>query len=213
MTSFSETLKNATWSDHESAEEESYLKELMNGRLSSSEYGEMVAQHYFAYLALDGASRVLAEHPVAGRFVFPELYRERALERDLATVFGPAWRDRITPSKATRTLVARIHQVSDWPGGYIAHHYTRYMGDLSGGQFIRMELQRIYGYQKGGGVDFYLFDEVGSLPRFKNEYRARLDALVLDEREQQRIIREVKLAYQLNTEVLAELLHVVRAAA
>ncbi|MFD1932073.1 heme oxygenase (biliverdin-producing) [Nonomuraea mangrovi] len=210
---FSETLRNATWGDHESAEDESYLKELMAGRLSAQEYGEMVAQHYFAYLALDGVSKRLADHPMAGPFVFPSLYREAALERDLATVYGPAWRERIEPSKATRTLVARIEQVADWPGGYIAHHYTRYMGDLSGGQFIRMELQKIYGYGKGGGVDFYIFDEVGSLPRFKNDYRARLDALPVDEAEQQRIIREVRLAYQLNTEVLAELLHMVRSAA
>ncbi|MEV2269401.1 biliverdin-producing heme oxygenase [Nonomuraea africana] len=210
---FSQTLREATWSDHESAEDESYLKELMSGRLSAEEYGEMVAQHYFAYLALDGAAERLADHPVAGRFVFPSLYRQQALERDLATIYGPSWESRIAPSKATRTLVARIEQVSDWPGGYIAHHYTRYMGDLSGGQFIRMELQKIYGYGKGGGVDFYVFDEIGSLPRFKNEYRARLDALDLDEAEQQRIIREVRLAYQLNTEVLAELLHTVRSAA
>ncbi|NRQ33471.1 biliverdin-producing heme oxygenase [Nonomuraea sp. NN258] len=211
--SFSETLKAATWGDHEAAEGESYLGELMGGRLSEQEYGEMVAQHYFAYLALDGAAKALAGHPVAGRFVFPELFREPALERDLAAIYGAGWRERITPSKSTRTLVARIEQVADWPGGYIAHHYTRYLGDLSGGQFIRMELQKIYGYRKGGGVDFYIFDEVGSLPRFKDEYRARLDALELDEREQQRIIREVKLAYQLNTEVLAELLHAVKAAA
>lgn len=213
MTPFSETLRNATWSDHESAEGESYLKELMAGRLSAEGYGEMVAQHYFCYVALDGVSRALADHPVAGRFVFPTLYREAALERDLLTVFGPDWRSRIAPSKATTTLVARINQMADWPAGYIAHHYTRYMGDLSGGQFIRMELQKIYGYQKDGGVDFYLFPEVGSLPQFKNDYRARIDALELDEAEQQRMIREVKLAYQLNTEVLAELLHVVKAAA
>lgn len=214
MTSFSEILKSATWRDHESAESESYLTELMAGRLAPQEYGEMVAQHYFAYVALDGAAKRLADHPVAGRFVFPELYREEALERDLHAVYGPSWRDRIAPSPATRTLVARIDQVANWPGGYIAHHYTRYMGDLSGGQFIRQELQKIYGYAKGGGgIDFYVFDEVGSLPRFKNEYRARLDALDLDERERERIIREVRLAYQLNTEVLAELLDVVKAAA
>lgn len=210
---FSETLRAATWSDHESAEGESYLKELMSGRLSAEEYGEMVAQHYFCYLALDGTAKRLAGDPVSGGFVFPELYREEALVRDLETIYGSGWQERVSPSKSTRTLMARIEQVADWPGGYIAHHYTRYMGDLSGGQFIRMELQKIYGYQKGGGVDFYFFDGVGSLPRFKNEYRARLDALDLDEAAQQRVIREVKLAYQLNTEVLTELLHTVRAAA
>ena len=213
MTSFSETLKSATWGDHEAAEGESYLKELMGGRLSEHEYGAMIAQHYFAYVALDGVSKALAGHPVAGPFVFPELYREPALERDLTTVYGAGWRERVSPSKATRALVARIGRMTAWPGGYIAHHYTRYMGDLSGGQFIRMELQKIYGYDRDGGVDFYRFDELGSLPRFKNAYRARLDELDLDEGEQQRVVREVKLAYRLNTEVLGELFHSVKAAA
>lgn len=212
-TSFSETLRNATWGDHQSAEAEGYLTELMAGRLTEHEYGEMVAQHYFAYVALDGVSRELADHPVAGAFVFPELYREAALERDLATIYGPSWRDRVTPSRSTTALVDRIRKVADWPCGYIAHHYTRYLGDLSGGQFIRMELQKIYGYDRGGGVDFFFFDELGSLPRFKNDYRSRLDALDLDERERQRMIREVRLAYRLNADVLTELLDVVRTAA
>ncbi|MEV8634519.1 biliverdin-producing heme oxygenase [Streptosporangium sp. NPDC051023] len=208
---FSEVLRNATWSSHESAEDESYLKALMEGRLSAEAYGEMVAQHYFAYVALDNASKALADDPVAGPFVFPALYREEALVRDLETIYGSGWRSRIEPSMPTRTLVARIEQVASWPGGHIAHHYTRYMGDLSGGQFIRMELQKIYGYQRDGGVDFYRFDEVGSLPRFKNDYRARLDALPVDEAEKQRIIGETRLAYQLNTEVLADLGRVMRA--
>ncbi|GAA4228714.1 heme oxygenase [Streptosporangium album] len=208
---FSEVLRDATRGDHGSAEDESYLKALMAGELSREAYGEMVAQHYFAYAALDGASRSLAGDPVAAPFVLPELYREEALARDLETIYGADWRSRIAPSKPTRTLVARINQVATWPGGYVAHHYTRYMGDLSGGQFIRMELQKIYGYQPGGGVDFYLFDEVGSLPRFKNEYRARLDALPVDDDEKRRIIRETRLAYLLNTEVLGDLGRVVRA--
>ncbi|WP_271217295.1 heme oxygenase (biliverdin-producing) [Streptosporangium carneum] len=208
---FSEVLRNATWSNHESAEDEGYLKVLMEGRLSREAYGEMVAQHYFAYVALDTVSETLAEDPVAGPFVFPALYREPALVRDLETIYGAEWRSRIEPSEPTRRLVARIEQTAAWPGGYVAHHYTRYMGDLSGGQFIRMELQKIYGYQRDGGVDFYLFDEIGSLPRFKNEYRARLDALAADEAEKQRIIEETRLAYRLNTEVLADLGRVVRA--
>ncbi|GLX93193.1 biliverdin-producing heme oxygenase [Herbidospora sp. NBRC 101105] len=211
---FAEVLRTATWTDHESAEDDSYLKNLMAGRLSPEAYGEMVAQHYFAYVALDGASRRLAGDPVAGAFVFPELYREEALVRDLTTIYGDDWASRIAPSKPTQTLVARINQVCDWPGGYVAHHYTRYLGDLSGGQFIRMELQKIYGYGKGGGVDFYHFD-IGSLPRFKDEYRRRLDVLgeSLDEAGRQRVIRETRLAYQLNTEVLGDLGRVATVAA
>ncbi|GAA5070217.1 heme oxygenase [Thermocatellispora tengchongensis] len=202
---FSEELRKATWAEHEAAAEDGYLAALMAGRLSREQYGEMVAQHYFLYRALDGAGRRLAGDPVAGPFVFPELYREEALVRDLTAVYGPGWRERVAPSKPTRTLVARIEQVAERPGGYIAHHYTRYLGDLSGGQFIRRELQRIYGFERGGGVDFYFFDEVGSLPRFKAEYRRRLDELPVDDAEKRRIVRETRLAYLLNTEVLADL--------
>ncbi|WP_283133278.1 heme oxygenase (biliverdin-producing) [Rhizohabitans arisaemae] len=203
---FSDQIRTATWTDHEEAEADGYLKALMEGRLSREGYGEMVAQHYFAYLALEAASRHMTGDPVGRGFVFPELYRVPALERDLRVLYGAAWRDRIRPSKPTLTYVARINQVGERAGGYIAHHYTRYLGDLSGGQFIRQGLQKTYGFTPGeGGVDFYVFDEVGSLPRFKTEYRRRLDGIAVDEAEKRRIIREVKLAYLLNMEVLGEL--------
>jgi hypothetical protein len=41
---------------------------------------------------------------------------------------------------------------------------------MSGGQFIGIELQRVYGFERGrGGADFGFFREVGSLPRFQAE--------------------------------------------
>jgi heme oxygenase len=38
--------------------------------------------------------------------------------------------------------VQRIHETAARPGGFVAHHYTRYLGDLPGGQVIRTVLQR-----------------------------------------------------------------------
>ncbi|GGT16803.1 heme oxygenase (biliverdin-producing) [Nonomuraea spiralis] len=202
---FADELRQATWGDHEAAEHTAYLEALMSGKVSRAGYAEMVAQHYFAYVALEAAGRALADDPVAGPFVRTELERVPALERDLETLYGPAWREEITPSKPTLTYVARINQVADWPGGFIAHHYTRYLGDLSGGQVIRKVAERTYEFDDEGGVGFYRFPAVPDLKAFKVEYRDQLNALDLDDVQRKRIVRETLLAYQLNTEVLVEI--------
>ncbi|WP_046470434.1 biliverdin-producing heme oxygenase [Allosalinactinospora lopnorensis] len=203
---FSARLKAATRSEHEEAEQHAFTQALLEGRLPREGYAAMVAQHHFIYLALEEVGRSLADDPVAGSVLFPELFRVPALERDLTTLYGPAWRERIEPmlTPPTRTYVARIRQMADQPAGYVAHHYTRYLGDLSGGRFIRDAAARAYGLA-GDGVAFYAFDQLASIPRFKAEYRSRLDALELDETTRRRVVRETQLAYQLNIEVIADL--------
>lgn len=136
---------------------------------------------------------------------FPELHRVPALERDLAFLLGPDWRDTITPLPTTRAYTDRIRWTVNWPAGFIAHHYTRYLGDLSGGQVIKRVVQRAYGFTDGLGFEFYVFDQLSSLPKFKKNYRAVLDSLDLDEAEQLRVVEEVRRAYQFNNELMAEL--------
>ena len=91
-----------------------------------------------------------------------------------------------------------------WPGGFVAHHYTRYLGDLSGGQYISRLMQRQFGFETNG-VLFYLFDQIASPRDFKETYKTQLDAVGWDAQEQQRVIDEVVLAYQLNTDVFLDL--------
>ncbi|MEV0970820.1 heme oxygenase (biliverdin-producing) [Microtetraspora glauca] len=202
---FADQLKNATWNDHEEAERTAYLDALMGGRVSREGYADMVAQHYYAYVALEAAGRALADDPVASPFVSRELERVPSLEVDLEELYGTNWRDEITPSKPTLTYVARINQIADWPGGFIAHHYTRYLGDLSGGQVIRKLVERAYNFETSAGVAFYLFPDIPDLKEFKVDYRNRLNSLNLDEVQAKRVIAETALAYQLNTEVLVEI--------
>ncbi|PDP85222.1 biliverdin-producing heme oxygenase [Glycomyces fuscus] len=202
---FSERLRAATRSDHQAAEDHGFTRALMDGTLSLAGYTGMVAQHYFAYAALEEVGRQLAEDPVAGRFRHPELERVPALVRDLEHLLGADWRGRIAPTPATRTYAARIEQMAGHPEGFVAHHYTRYMGDVSGGQFIRRVAARAYGLTDAAGVSFYVFDGLGSLPRFRAGYRERLDSLDLDGAAAARLVAETRLAYQFNTEVFADL--------
>ena len=92
-----------------------------------------------------------------------------------------------------------------WPAGFIAHHYTRYLGDLSGGPFIAAAIRRAYGLSGTAGTSFYVFDGLGSPARFKQRYRQALDDVGWPADERHRFVDEVHLAYRFNTEVLADL--------
>jgi heme oxygenase len=200
---FSETIKDASWNAHEHAEHSRFLQDLLAGRLDRSRYADLVAQHYFAYRVLEEASVVMATDPIGERFALPELHRLPALEADLADLLGAEWADAITPNAATVAYCDRLRDVCfDWPGGFVGHHYVRYMGDLSGGQVIRRIVERTYDLPDHEGTRFYVFDEIGDLKAFKERYRELLDTTAWSAAEQDRIVEEILLAYRLNTDVI-----------
>ncbi|WP_344258387.1 biliverdin-producing heme oxygenase [Streptomyces sodiiphilus] len=199
---FSDLIREASHAQHTEAENSAFMSEMLAGKLGVEAYRRYTGQLWFIYRALEGPVDRLADDPVAGPFVRPELARTPALERDLDHLHGgPGWRDGLTPLPATERYAARILEVArDWPGGYVAHHYTRYLGDLSGGQVIRGTAEKTWGFaHKGDGVRFYVFDAIDNPAAFKREYRALLDALPADGPERLRIVDECKRAFALNT--------------
>lgn len=185
-----------------------FIENLLGGALPVAAYTRYTEQLWFVYRALEETGERLAADSVAGPFLHPALPRASALEADLTHLHGgEGWRKRVEPLPATAEYTARIAEVgAEWPGGYVAHHYTRYMGDLAGGQAIRSTAEKTWGFAtKGDGVRFYVFDKLGNPAAFKREYRAALDALPADELEAQRIIGECKHAFRLNTAVFREL--------
>ncbi len=98
---------------------------------------------------------------MAGPFVRPELFRLPALGGTWPHLRGPGRRAR--PERAARdpgvTRTGCGSAPERWPGGYVAHHYTRYLGDLSGGQIIRDRAEAWDFARKGDGVRF-IFDAI-----------------------------------------------------
>jgi heme oxygenase len=206
-TPFSTAIRTASHEQHTEAENSSFMSDLLGGRLGVPAYRRYTEQLWFVYRALEGASAALAQDPVAGPFIRPELARTAALERDLTHLGGSSWRDGLEPLAATAAYADRITACArDWPAGYVAHHYTRYLGDLSGGQIIRGTAEKTWGFaRKGDGVRFYVFEGIGNPAAFKREYRELLDALPVDDLEKQRVVDECKRAFALNSEVFQEL--------
>ncbi|WP_128381442.1 heme oxygenase (biliverdin-producing) [Streptomyces cavernae] len=204
---FSTVIRTASHEQHVEAETSTFMSDLLGGRLGVEAYTRYTEQLWFVYEALEEAAPELADDPVAGPFVRPELLRRDALERDLTHLRGAGWRDTVAALPATEAYAERVRECArTWPGGYVAHHYTRYLGDLSGGQIIRDKAEKTWGFaRKGDGVRFYVFEGITNPAAFKRGYREWLDAIPADELEKQRIVGECRSAFAFNTEVFRAL--------
>ncbi|MFC7928849.1 biliverdin-producing heme oxygenase [Streptomyces cinereoruber] len=206
-TPFSTLIRTASHEQHTEAETSSFMGDLLGGRLGVEAYARYTEQLWFVYRALEEGAEALREDPVAGPFIQPELFRTAALEQDLAHLRGPDWRDGLSPLPATVAYAERVAECArEWPAGYVAHHYTRYLGDLSGGQIIRDKAERTWGFaRKGDGVRFYVFEEISNPAAFKRAYRELLDGVNADDLEKQRIVDECKRAFDFNSAVFHQL--------
>lgn len=203
--SLSTLIRERSKSAHSSSESAGFMASLLRGERTRDDYVTLVAQHFFIYEALEAAAETMRHHAEAAPFISDKLTRLPALEADLAFLVGEDWRSRIAPLPSTARYVARIKEVgATWPGGFVAHHYTRYLGDLSGGLHIGRVIKRQFDFETNG-IGFYVFDDIADPMEFKNVYRRQLDDAPWDEAERDRVIDEVLLAYRFNTEVFEEL--------
>ncbi|MGD9482948.1 biliverdin-producing heme oxygenase [Streptomyces sp. TRM70308] len=207
-TPFSTLLRDASSERHAAVHASPFMDHLLAGRLGVEAYARYTEELWFVYRALEGAARALRDDPVAGPFLRPELLRTEGLRRDLRFLRGTgASPGERAPLPATAAYAARIEECArTWPAGYVVHHYTRYLGDLSGGQVLRDMAEKTWGFdRKGDGVRFYVFDGIPNPAAFKRGYRALLDAVDVDDLEKRRMVEECRLAFDHNAAVLRAL--------
>lgn len=198
-------LRDATRDEHERTESSPFVTALMDGRLDRSAYTALLGQSYLFYAVLEEAGDRWRGDAVVGGFVTDALTRRDALEKDLAWLSGPEWRAALAPLPATQRYVDRLRQTCfSSRSAFVAHHYTRYLGDLSGGQIIRSKLRNIYGLTEDG-VRFYIFDGIAKPKVFKDTYRALIDGVAWDASERTALIAEANEAFRLNRGVFDDL--------
>jgi len=138
------------------------------------------------------------------------------LDKSIDTTGATSWRSAAPlDSPAAAMYAERVRAVSlesiggavAWAPLFVAHHYTRYLGDLSGGQVMARILAR-HGY----GADelgFYRFDALPGKDggaAYKDAYRRKLDALGegLTVQQRRRLLDEVNVAFALNEQIFEE---------
>ncbi|XP_042575518.1 heme oxygenase 2 [Cyprinus carpio] len=207
-TDLSEMLAAGTKEVHEKAENTEFVKDFLRGRIRKELFKLGHVALYFTYSAMEEEMERNKDHPDLAALYFPhELHRRDALARDLQYFYGEDWQDQVRVSPATQRYVERIQQIGrDQPALLVAHAYTRYMGDLSGGQVLRKVAQRAMKLPPTGeGLNFYQFDGIHSAKAFKQLYRSRMNELELDSHTKQKIVEEAVLAFQFNMEIFGEL--------
>ncbi|XP_069762569.1 heme oxygenase 2-like [Narcine bancroftii] len=207
-TDLSEILKEGTKESHDRAENTQFVKDFLRGEIDRELFKLGTVALYFTYTALEEEIDKNAEHPAFAPLYFPlELHRKEALAKDLEFLWGPGWKDQIECSEATKRYVERIHHVGEHePELLAAHAYTRYMGDLSGGQVLKKVAQRALALPSTGeGIQFYNFDNISNPSLFKQLYRSRLNNLENSEQSRERLVEEANRAFRFNIEVFEEL--------
>lgn len=201
----SQALRTATRDAHDRAHHSTYMETLLAGGLTLDGYARLATQYYFIYRTLEDATQAMRNDPIGRGFALAELTRLPALSRDLEFLLGPRWKVTIDPGPATTRYCQRMRAVAfDSSAGLVAHHYTRYLGDLAGGQVVRALLKNTYGVTEDGAL-FYHFDQISNPHAFRTRYRQLLDTAPWSLRERRHILDEAVIAFELNIAVLAEL--------
>ncbi|MDT0165495.1 biliverdin-producing heme oxygenase [Actinotalea sp. AC32] len=196
-----DALRAGTREAHESAEGTPFVGDLLEARVPVSAYVDLLVQYRAVYAALEETGRALRDAGRCGGLADPALERSAAIELDLRALDGDDWRGRpVVPAAAEHA--DRIRAVGDRPGLWAAHAWTRYLGDLSGGQAIRVALEDRHGLGDDA-LHFYAFD-VGRVKPYKDRYRALLDALPLTPDEVDAAVDEARRAFALTSATMRQ---------
>jgi heme oxygenase len=199
-------LREGTKDSHVRAERSPFMQAFFRGQVPRDGYRELLTRLLPVYEVIEAAQQRLVDDPALKNLYFPELFRVEAIKRDLEFYFGPDWQAHVRDTPAVREYVWRVNWLAEnWPAGLAAHHYTRYLGDLSGGQMIKRMVQKSFGLAGDDGVVFYEFPEITDIPAFKDKYRAGMDSIPLADGEAQKIVDEANRAFDLNVGLFSEL--------
>lgn len=201
-TPLSTALHQHTAAAHGRAEGSSFITDLLAGSLSLDAAVALLAQSLPIYRTLEESCRQSATSPVLAPLLDERLDRTARLEADLAY---HATHGRVYPTvlPATEAYIATLREHAHRPAALVAHHYVRYLGDLSGGQVIGRLVQRHYAADPAG-LTFYTFD-IDRPKRYKDDYRATLDVLPLDDSERDEALSTARKAFAMNADLFAQL--------
>nr|YP_008965682.1 heme oxygenase [Porphyridium purpureum]ATJ02881.1 heme oxygenase [Porphyridium purpureum]BAO23658.1 heme oxygenase [Porphyridium purpureum] len=206
MNNLAQELREGTTKSHSMAENVTFVKSFLSGVIDKKAYRTLVANLYFVYSAIEEEMYNNRMNPMINHIFFPELNRKESLEKDLEFYYGPNWPDQIQSSPATDIYIQRIHNIGrNQPELLIAHAYTRYLGDLSGGQILKKIAQNAMNLQGEAGTAFYNFDLIENEQVFKNTYREALNSIPVSKEATEKIVAEANIAFTLNMKIFEEL--------
>mmetsp|Transcript_6304 Transcript_6304/g.13032 ORF Transcript_6304/g.13032 Transcript_6304/m.13032 type:complete len:295 (-) Transcript_6304:254-1138(-) len=203
-------LDDGTRKSHSMAENTAFVAGFFRGMSSKSSFGKLTASLYFIYDAMEAAFEDPAAAEEVRQMDYDSLRRKASLEKDMGYYFGSSWRTAVKPSPNTQKYVDRINALrggaEDQKYLLVAHQYTRYLGDLFGGQMMAGMATKSLGLDGGGaGIQFYDFPAIDDNRKFIEEWYSQSNQLRFSEQEKQALVDEANLVFALNIGVFDEL--------
>ena len=194
-------LRTGTASAHKEAEGAAFVKAIFDATVDRGDYVRFLWALKRVYGALEVGLEANRADTRLAPLVLSVVYRSEALAKDLAFYALPEGQ----PLASTQRYVEQLERISRTaPHRLVAHAYTRYLGDLSGGQALKKCIQRAFKLEGTQGVAFYDFEAIPEMNAFKGQYRMALDTLPMSPTEQQDVVDEAILAFELNGAITRE---------
>lgn len=199
----SQEVASRTKVAHDRAESRPFMSQLLGGSLSVRDYVCYLAALAPVYEALEHQLQAGNVEASISLFDHRRLDRYERISSDLRG-FGQDV-DRINSTHATNAYAAAITSAAVSPQRLIAHHYTRYLGDLAGGQVIARSMSQHYDVPESL-LTFYDFTDLGDVVHYRRRYKSLLDLVPWSVGERQEFIDEVSKVFELNANLFDELL-------
>jgi len=198
-------LDDGTRKSHSFAESTQFVTGFFKGLGDQESFSKLATSLYFIYQAMEDEFDK-TENTNVRDLDFPELRRLSAIEADMAYFHGPSWRESITPSAATRRYCEQIRKVASTDSTLLlGHQYSRYVGDLFGGQMMGGMAKKSLGLQDGAGTSFYTFQDIDDTKVFIDKWYSTLNGLDLSHSQKQAIVDEANVVFKLNIDIFEEL--------
>jgi heme oxygenase len=183
---------------HVRAERSGIVQDVLKGRVTRGGYALFLRNLHPAYRAMETALDDLRSSALFRDLARPEAYRAAAIATDLTALCGPRWNAALPMLDEARHYAERITEIAQGDGSrLIAHAYTRYLGDLSGGQILKRLLTGSAGLPPQA-LSFYEFPGIDDLAAFKSIYRDALDRAASQIPQIGPVIEEAAVAFELN---------------
>jgi heme oxygenase len=197
-----ERMRRRTSELHIAAERSGIVAALIKGQVSRSRYALFLRNLLPAYQAMELALLHHRSRPNFDRLAQPSLYRAERIVADLVDLEGSDWAAVLPLLASGERYAARV----EWAGHsemLLAHCYTRYLGDLYGGQVLARRIVTRFG-PDFRAVTFLTFPEIQDVNAFCESYRWNLDRAGSSLPDVDGVVEEAAVAFQLNIQLSLE---------
>lgn len=201
MSGLADTLRDGTRSLHVEAERSGVIRAILRREADIHRYTLLLRNLWTVYVALERGLDRHRRTPGVSLIALPEIYRAPAIEADLNVLCGSSWRQRLALLPAAERYANRVATAGDGEGTrLIGHAYTRYLGDLNGGQIVRQLLTSSLGLDQQS-LNFYAFPGISNMDQFRADYRQAYDRAGHAIGHIDQVVDEAKIAFQHNIEL------------